>query len=86
MPGITNWWRPNEKPQNIEQNQFSYKRTKPMKTNEPNKPREESTYSLLVRSEEKKRSIMEVVIYGLVILSAVAAIWEFANEFFWFPT
>ena len=56
-----------------------------MKTNEPNKTREESTYSLLVRSEEKKRSLIEVVVYGLVILSAVAAILEFANEFFWYP-
>ena len=56
-----------------------------MKTNEPNNTREESTYSLLVRSEEKKRGIIETVVYGLVILSAVAAILEFANEFFWFP-
>ena len=56
-----------------------------MKTNEPNNTREESTYSLLVRSEEKKRAIIETVVYGLVILSAVAAILEFANEFFWFP-
>jgi hypothetical protein len=56
-----------------------------VKTNEPNNTREESTYSLLVRSEEKKRGIIETVVYGLVILSAVAAILEFANEFFWFP-
>ena len=58
---------------------------KPMKTDEPNKTREESTYSLLVRSEERKRSLIEVAVYGLVILSAVAAILEFANEFFWYP-
>ena len=56
-----------------------------MKTNEPNNKREESTYSLLVRSEEKKRALVETVVYGLVILSAVAAILEFANEFFWYP-
>jgi hypothetical protein len=56
-----------------------------MKTNEPNNKREESTYSLLVRSEEKKRALVETAVYGLVILSAVAAILEFANEFFWFP-
>ena len=60
-------------------------KTTPMKTNEPDKKREESTYSMLVRSEEKKRSFIEVVVYGLVILSAVAAILEFANEFFWYP-
>ena len=58
---------------------------RPMKTNEPNDKKEESTYSLLVRSEEKKRAFIEVVVYGLVILSAVAAIVEFANEFFWYP-
>ena len=56
-----------------------------MKTSEPNNKREESTYALLVRSEEKKRSLIETVVYGLVILSAVAAILEFAKEFFWFP-
>ena len=56
-----------------------------MKTNQPDNKREESTYSLLVRSEEKKRSFIEVVVYGLVILCAVAAILEFANEFFWYP-
>ena len=60
-------------------------KTTPMKTNEPDKKMEESTYSMLVRSEEKKRSFIEVVVYGLVILSAVAAILEFANEFFWYP-
>ena len=60
-------------------------KTTPMKTNEPDNKREESTYSMLVRSEEKKRSFIEVVVYGLVILSAVAAILEFANEFFWYP-
>jgi hypothetical protein len=57
---------------------------KPMKTNEPDNKRGESTYSLLVRSEEKKRALIEVVVYGLVILSAVAAILQFADEFFWF--
>jgi hypothetical protein len=56
-----------------------------MKTNEPNNKTEKSTYSLLVRSEEKKRALVETVVYGVLILSAVAAILEFANEFFWFP-
>ncbi len=55
-----------------------------MKTNEPNIKREESTYSLLVRSEDKRRVITEAVVYGLIILSAMAAIWEFGEEFFWF--
>lgn len=56
-----------------------------MKTNEANNKRKGSTYSLLVRSEEKKRALIEVVVYGLVILSAMAAILEFVNEFFWYP-
>ena len=51
-----------------------------MKTNEPLKEIEESTYSLLVRSEEKKRAIFETIIYGLIILSAIAAILQFADQ------
>jgi hypothetical protein len=60
------------------------KETKTMKTNEPNNQREESTYSLLMRSEDKRRGLIETVVYSLVILSAVAAILQFADEFFWF--
>ena len=56
-----------------------------MKTNESNNEREESTYAMLVRSEEKKRALIETIVYGVVILSAVIGILEFANEFFWFP-
>ena len=41
---------------------------------------EESTYALLVRSEEKERSVLETVIYALFILSAVAAIFQFAQQ------
>jgi hypothetical protein len=44
--------------------------------NEP----EESTYSLLVRSEEPKRGIIETIIYSLLILAAVAAILQFADQ------
>jgi hypothetical protein len=55
-----------------------------MKTNEPNNKREESIYSLIVRSEEKKRILTEAVVYGLIILSAMAAIWEFGEELFSF--
>ena len=57
-----------------------------MKTNEPNIKTEESTYSLLVRSEEKRRVLTEAVVYGLIILSAMAAIWEFGEELFWFKS
>jgi hypothetical protein len=51
-----------------------------MKTNEPLNEAEESIYSLLVRSEEKKRAIFEAIIYGLIILSAIAAILQFAAQ------
>jgi hypothetical protein len=84
MPPITNWPLHNEAPQT--QNEIkSHKKMTSMKTNEPTNKREESTYSLLVRSDQKKPAFLEAVVYGLVILSALAAILEFANEFIWFP-
>ena len=39
-----------------------------------------STYALLVRSEEKERGLLEIVVYSLFILSAVAAIVQFASQ------
>jgi hypothetical protein len=57
-----------------------------MKTNEPNIKREESTYSLIIRSEEKKRMLTELVVYSLIALSALAAIWEFGQELFLFQS
>ena len=41
---------------------------------------EESTYSLLVRSNERKRGFCETIIYSLMILSAVAAILQFVEQ------
>jgi hypothetical protein len=40
----------------------------------------ESTYALLVRSEEKSRGLLEVVLYTFFIFSAVASIWQFAQQ------
>jgi hypothetical protein len=40
----------------------------------------ESTYTLLVGSEETGRSIMETVVYALLGLSAIASIWQFAQQ------
>jgi len=40
----------------------------------------QSTYALLVRSEEKGRGMMEAAVYALCILSAVAAIWQFIGQ------
>jgi hypothetical protein len=38
------------------------------------------TYKLLVQSEERNKNIMEIVLYGLVALSAVMSIWQFAEQ------
>jgi hypothetical protein len=51
-----------------------------MKTNEPSNNVEESTYALLVRSEDKKRALFETVLYGLVALGALVAILQFADQ------
>jgi hypothetical protein len=39
----------------------------------------ESTYALLVRSEEKERGIFEGAVYFAVVLSALLSIWQFAT-------
>jgi hypothetical protein len=51
-----------------------------MKTNQLHHNPEESTYALLVRSEDRRRSLVETILYGLVILSAVIAILQFADQ------
>ena len=48
-----------------------------MTTNQSINEGQESTYALLVKSEEKERSFFETVVYSLFILSAVAAIGQF---------
>lgn len=40
----------------------------------------QSTYSLLVNSYEKGRSIFESAVYGLLVLAAVASIGQFALQ------
>jgi hypothetical protein len=40
----------------------------------------QSTYGLLVRSEEKCRGIMETVVYALFGLSAIISIWQFGAQ------
>ena len=45
----------------------------------------ESTYALLVRSEERKRNVLEILVYVLFILSAMLSIWQFALQTFQFP-
>ena len=46
----------------------------------------ESTYALLVRSEEKERSIFEGAVYLVFILSAVFSIWQVAHQPIVVPT
>jgi hypothetical protein len=38
------------------------------------------TYKLLVESEERNKNIMEIALYGLVALSALISIWQFAEQ------
>ena len=40
----------------------------------------ESTYALLVRSEEPSRNAFETVAYSTVLLSVLVAIWQFAQH------
>ena len=40
----------------------------------------ESTYALLVRSEEKERGIFEGAVYFVVVLSALFSIWQVATQ------
>ena len=39
----------------------------------------ESTYGMLVRSEEKGRGILKILVYAAVILTVVLSIWQFAE-------
>jgi hypothetical protein len=48
-------------------------------TNEPDN-QHESTYALLIRSEEKSRNLLEVIIYPLLILGPIIATWQFAQQ------
>jgi|SRR5919109_801916 hypothetical protein len=40
----------------------------------------QTTYGMLVRSEEKGRGIMETILYGLLCLSVVFSILQFVHE------
>jgi len=40
----------------------------------------QSIYALLVRSEEKSRDMLETAVYAICVLSAVFAIWQFAQQ------
>ena len=40
----------------------------------------ESTYALLIRSEEKSRNLLEMAIYPLLTVGAIIAIWQFVLQ------
>ena len=46
----------------------------------------ESTYALLVRSEEKGRGVLEILVYAVFVLSVVLSIWQFAQTPLKIPT
>lgn len=46
----------------------------------PTTDRRQSTYQLLVQSEEKQRSFLETLIYLCLVGAAVTAIWQFTQE------
>jgi hypothetical protein len=46
----------------------------------------ESTYALIVRSEEKERGIFEGAVYFAVVLSALFTIWQVAKQPVEMPT
>ena len=51
-----------------------------MNANEPINEVEESSYSMLAHSEEKKRAYFETIVYCLILFSVVAAILQFAEQ------
>ena len=57
-----------------------------MKTQTTTSEEFESTYALILRSDEKERSVSESVIYLLLIASAVFSIWQVAQQPFRVPT
>ncbi len=50
-----------------------------MKSNNPTH-KVKSTYSMLVQAEEKERNLFETLVYGVIVLSAVVAIWQVAHQ------
>jgi hypothetical protein len=40
---------------------------------------QESTYALLVRSEEKSCGVLEIILYALFIFSGLVPLWQFAQ-------
>jgi hypothetical protein len=57
-----------------------------MKTNTATQEVFESTYALIVRSEEKERGVSEGAVYLVVMLSVIFSIWQVAQQPVTLPT
>jgi len=49
-------------------------------TTDQSENQHESTYALLIRSEEKSRNLLETALYPLLSLLSLIAIWQFAQQ------
>ena len=49
-------------------------------TTDQSQNQEESAYSLLIRSEEKSRNALELIMYPCLILGPLIAIWQFSQQ------
>ncbi len=57
-----------------------------MKTNPTNPEPFESTYALILRSEDKKQRVSEAVICALLLMSTGSALWQLGQHPFVVPT
>ena len=64
----------------VETQKMKTKQDRLMKTRQPSNNVEESTYALLVRSEDKKRALFETILYSLVAVGVLVAILQFADQ------
>jgi hypothetical protein len=65
-------------------NELSHQPTPHMNTTNPTE-HEESTYALLVRSEQEERSLPESGVYLLLIICTAFAVWQSAQQPFRLP-
>jgi hypothetical protein len=40
----------------------------------------ETTYQMLIESEEKERGLIEDIVYLLLVIATVATIWQFSHQ------
>ena len=52
----------------------------PPNTTDQTETKHESTYALLIRSQEKNRNLLEFASYPVLIIGAVIGIYQFAQQ------